>query len=78
MTTTDDERDWVLRQNAMLPPALYQRLRRCVVCLEPQCADSAACRTDFDAWTRAKWAKELEKASVAAGDAETPRFFDGH
>lgn len=80
--TTDEERDWVLRQNAMLPtypPGLYQRLRRCCICLLPKCAEQAACRATFEEWSRAKWARELERVhATRAPEGPTPNFRDGH
>ncbi len=65
--TSDVEREAVLWQNDLLRehyrtqhPGLFQKLRRCCVCLQSSCADQSACRTAFAEWTERKWDRAVE------------------
>jgi hypothetical protein len=65
--TTTEERDIVLHQNEELRrrfrisrPDMYQRLRRCCICLQPSCADLSECREEFARWAEHKWDAAVE------------------
>lgn len=68
--TSDLEREVVLKQNEWLREhyntrtehaGLFQKLRRCCVCLQASCADQAACRAEFAEWTQKRWDAAVEK-----------------
>ena len=75
--TSDLERDVVLEQNDRLreqfkntSPDLFQKLRRCCICLLGSCEDQAACRTEFAAWAEGQWDDAVDEAlSNRAGDS---------
>ena len=61
--TSDEERDAVLWQNEMLRERYkdsFQRLRRCCICLQGECADRGVCRAEFAAWTERKWNQAVD------------------
>jgi hypothetical protein len=62
--TSDLERKAVLEQNEWLRERyntrtehaeLFQKLRRCCICLQASCADQVACRAEFEEWTKKRW-----------------------
>jgi hypothetical protein len=66
--TTDEERHVILQQNDALRRRgdgkngrLFQRLRRCCICLQNSCADQAACRAEFTEWAERKWDAAVDK-----------------
>lgn len=61
--TSDEEREAVLWQNDLLReryPGLFQKLRRCCICLQSSCSDLSACRAAFAEWTERKWDRAVE------------------
>jgi hypothetical protein len=65
--TSDVERAAVLWQNEMLRehyrtanPGLFQKLRRCCICLQSSCSDQSACRAEFETWTQKRWDRSVE------------------
>jgi hypothetical protein len=63
--TTDEEREPILSQNNWLfqtYPHLFQRLRRCAICLANECAEPYACQREFQDWQD----RERQKAVIAA------------
>jgi hypothetical protein len=63
--TSQIEREAVLRQNELLRqhyshvPGLFQKLRRCCICLQNSCVDLSACSSEFETWTKANWEHEV-------------------
>jgi len=67
--TSDIERNVVLEQNDALrerfkhsKPELFQRLRRCCICLLASCEDQAACRAEFARWAENQWDDAVDEA----------------
>ncbi len=66
--TSDVEREAVLWQNEMLReryysskyPGLFQKLRRCCICLGNFCIEQALCRAEFEEWTQQRWDRAVE------------------
>ena len=65
--TSDLERELVLEQNDRLRerfrtsnPGVFQKLRRCCICLQSSCSDQSACRETFAVWAERKWNKAVD------------------
>jgi hypothetical protein len=54
--TNDDDRAFILQQNAALG-VTRQHLRRCFVCLGTPCKSADGCREERRAWARQQWDK---------------------
>jgi len=66
--TSDLEREWVLEQNDELrrrfrvsQPEVFQKLRRCCICLQSSCLQQALCRAEFAEWAQKKWDSAVVK-----------------
>ena len=66
--TSDEERclvlqlnEWLRERCSLLKPELFQKLRRCCICLGSQCADLGACRAEFARWGEKHWDRAVEK-----------------
>ena len=52
--------DYRVRQGP-LRQDIFQRLRRCCICLQASCVDQSACRAEFAEWTERKWNNAVDE-----------------
>jgi hypothetical protein len=81
--TSDLEREVVLAQNDALRerfrtsrPEVFQKLRRCCICLRSSCGNPEPCRAEFAEWTQKKWDAAVERQLDATLGPEMVRITD--
>lgn len=79
--TSDVEREVVLKQNEWLREhyntrtehaGLFQKLRRCCICLKSSCGNPGPCRAEFEEWTKKRWDAAVDEELTNRGIGDPP------